>query len=118
MILSITKMQEKVTLRALAPPSLRPAAAAMPRYAAESVVPLSRAPSSAPSTQTQASFIAGYPQDRAWDPDACRAYRHETHAGRVLPNPPLSQWPPAASSRGTPSSPAAVAVCDLHPTQH
>ena len=75
-------------------------------------------PPSALSTPTQAGVLAGTRRTGCGTPTraSCIPAR-DTRAGRVLPNPPLSQWPPASSSRGTTSSPAAVAVCDLHPTQ-
>ena len=75
-------------------------------------------PPSALSTPTQAGVLAGTRRTGCGTPTraSCIPAR-DTRAGRVLPNPQLSQWPPASSSRGTTSSPAAVAVCDLHPTQ-
>ena len=78
----------------------------------EFVVPLAEFPNLRPLESDAGWLPHGYPQDRVWDPSVlCIPAR--THAGRVLPNPPLSQWPPAPSSRGIPPPLAAVAVCDL-----
>ena len=104
-------LKEKFILRLLAPPPLPslspklsygclPTAAAMPQTCQGSSCRSQSSPTSAPSTPMQAGFLAGTRRTGCGTP-ACCAYRH-AHAGRVLPNPPLSQWPPAPSSRGIP----------------
>ena len=62
---SVSSYTNQFTLRALAPPSLRPAAAAMLRYAAESVVPLSRAPLLRPLDYDAGQLHRGDATDKA-----------------------------------------------------
>ena len=63
------------------------AAANLPESAA--TWPLAASSSiSAPSTPTQAGFLARYPQDRVWPPGGVLWIPARTHAGRVLPNAP------------------------------
>ena len=89
-------LQHQFTLRALAPPSLRPAAAAMPRYAAESVVPLARAPRLRPLDFDAGQLHRGLPAGPGVGPRrvSCIPAR-DTRRTRPA-YPPLSQWPPAA----------------------